>query len=153
MNEKKLNFIGQNIRKWRKTQKITQEELAQRSDMSQSYINQLESGKKGFSRDSLMRVADALGVPINSIFKEGVSIKMARSYDKKVGQKGPVTQYVLMKPESYQRKLEKRKNLKKELSEFVKELPLDVLEHYVHLMKIEASSIRKKKKNTQNAVL
>ena len=144
MNEKNLNFIGQNVRKWRIAQKLTQEQLALRSDLSQSYINQLESGKKGFSRDSLIRISEALGIPASSIFKESGPIKNVRSYDKKTGRKGPVIEYVIMKPEPYEKRREKRKLLRKKLSELVKKLPADVVDHYVHLMKMEVSAFKKK---------
>lgn len=144
MNEKKLHFIGQNIRKWRKAQSLTQEQLALRSDMSQSYINQLESGKKGFSRDSLIRVAKALGIPVNSMFNEDDSLEIVRFHSEGAGPKGRVTQYVVMKPEPYAERREREKILMKELSDAAKQLPQDVLEHYVRLMKMEAKTLKKK---------
>lgn len=48
------------FREWRKFRRLTQEELAGRIDMSASSISQLESGKQGFSQDTLESLATAL---------------------------------------------------------------------------------------------
>tara|TARA_B100000959_G_C14946997_1_gene610275 strand:- start:1214 stop:1651 length:438 start_codon:yes stop_codon:yes gene_type:complete len=145
MNEKNLNFIGQNIRMWRRARKLTQEELALKADLAQSSITQLENGKRGFTRDSLKRITDALGMPIAAAFEEKASIKVVRSYDKKAGQKGPVTQYVVLKPGSYEKNLEKKKIVKKEILELMNLLPEDITEHYLRLMKMEAKLLKRKK--------
>lgn len=51
-----------------------------------------------------------------------------------------------MKPESYKKIREKKKILRKELSGLVKKLPADVLEHYAHLMRMEANALLLKQK-------
>ena len=52
------------IRFYRKMRGMTQEELAEASDLSTSYISQLESGKKRAGREGLERIADALDIPM-----------------------------------------------------------------------------------------
>ena len=52
------------IRFYRKMRGMTQEELAEASDLSTSYISQLESGKKRAGREGLERIADALDIPL-----------------------------------------------------------------------------------------
>ena len=47
---KKKNIVGDNIRMLRERVRLTQEELALKSGLSQGYINQLESGKEGIPR-------------------------------------------------------------------------------------------------------
>ncbi|MCW5720845.1 MAG: helix-turn-helix transcriptional regulator [Devosia sp.] len=48
------------FRAWRRHRGLTQEQLAERVDMSVSSISQLETGKQGFSDDTLLALADAL---------------------------------------------------------------------------------------------
>ena len=67
---KKKNIVGDNIRRLRLKDGLTQEELALKSGLSQGYINQLESGKRKFTQKSLESVADTLSVPIVELFSE-----------------------------------------------------------------------------------
>lgn len=48
------------FRAWRKYRQLTQEQLAERVNMSVSSISQLETGKQGFTDTTLMALADAL---------------------------------------------------------------------------------------------
>lgn len=48
------------IRAWRKDRHLTQEQLGEKAELTQSQINQIELGKRGFSPESLERIADAL---------------------------------------------------------------------------------------------
>ena len=48
------------FRAWRKHRGLTQEQLAERVEMSVSSISQLETGKQGFSEDTLLSLAEAL---------------------------------------------------------------------------------------------
>lgn len=60
--------IGENIRKFRKLQGITQEELAEASDLSVKYISMLESKKfQNISINKLAKIADALSITVNSL--------------------------------------------------------------------------------------
>ena len=145
MKEERKNFVGQNIRKQRKTLNLTQEQLALRSELSQGYINQLETGKKWLSQETLQKVADALGIPIAAIFDEDnneVSLKVIRSFDKKTMKKGPLTQYVFLKPAAFEKKHNKKKINKKEVLELLNKLPEDVAKHYIRLMKMEARLLK-----------
>lgn len=62
MNEK----IGERIRKIRKSKNLTQEKLAERADLSASYISRVENGDCVASLDSLCNIAGALQVGIES---------------------------------------------------------------------------------------
>lgn len=64
------NIVGNNIRQIRESLNITQEELAFRSDLTQAHINFIESGKRGYTKKSLAKIADALGVSISQLFEE-----------------------------------------------------------------------------------
>lgn len=48
------------LRKWRKFRGFTQEQLAGRLDMATASISQLETGKTGYTQDTLERLADRL---------------------------------------------------------------------------------------------
>lgn len=62
------NIVGDNIRRVRKRLNLTQEELALRCDLTQGYINFLESGKRGYTKKSLAKIAEALNIHISQLF-------------------------------------------------------------------------------------
>ena len=47
---------------------LTQQELAQRSSLSTSFVSNMERGLNGPSFQSLQRIADALDVPVRELF-------------------------------------------------------------------------------------
>ena len=51
---------------------MTQEMLAERSDLSTSYIKQIESGKefKNISLTTLLKISKALEIPIQQLFEK-----------------------------------------------------------------------------------
>jgi ribosome-binding protein aMBF1 (putative translation factor) len=53
--------LAKSIREARTSKRLTQEELAQKANMSQSVIARLESGNHGVSLDTLSRVANVVG--------------------------------------------------------------------------------------------
>ncbi len=66
MNDNIYEIIKSNIRFYRKKNKITQEELAERTGFTHEYIRKLESSKYngGLSIDSLSNISNVLNVPI-----------------------------------------------------------------------------------------
>ena len=67
-----LNYkrIGQRIRIIRKTQKLTQAELAERTGLSVPYISHIENGIKQASLQAVVNIAEALGCTANKIVYE-----------------------------------------------------------------------------------
>lgn len=65
-------IISLNIRKYRKLKGYTQEQLATYTDRSFEFIRRIESekGKRGFSVETLWRIATVLETPINKFFEE-----------------------------------------------------------------------------------
>lgn len=71
---KYLNICGKNIRKIRKTQKLTQEDLCARMQImgfkiSRSDISKLENGKRFINDFELIGFSDALKVNLLELFK------------------------------------------------------------------------------------
>jgi transcriptional regulator with XRE-family HTH domain len=73
----KNNIVGNNVRMIRKRLGITQEELALKSGLTQGYINFLENGKRGYSRVSLEKIVNALGVQMSGLFEEKIKEESA----------------------------------------------------------------------------
>lgn len=60
MDMRKL--VGNNTARIRKEMKLTQEQLAERSGLSQQYISELETGKRNPTIVTIYELACALGV-------------------------------------------------------------------------------------------
>ena len=73
-NDDIYELIAANIRTNRKEAKLTQAELAERSNYSHEFIRRIEarSGKKYFSINALVRIADALNIKVEDLLK-GIS--------------------------------------------------------------------------------
>lgn len=69
-NDYYYDVIRKNIKKYRKEQKLTQQELADKADLSVDYICEIESLKKNksFSIVTLGRIADVLEIDIKDFF-------------------------------------------------------------------------------------
>ena len=63
-------IVRQNIRKYRTAQNLTQQELAEMTDMSREYITDIEneSRNKHLTITVLGRIAEALKTPIGDFF-------------------------------------------------------------------------------------
>lgn len=61
-NKIDLTAVGKNIRYYRKQNNISQDRLAELSELSSNYIGQIELGNKQPSLESLIRIANALHV-------------------------------------------------------------------------------------------
>ncbi len=59
--------VGMNIRKQREKRNLSQEELADLSDLHRTYIGQVERGEKNLTLRSLERIANALKVSIKNL--------------------------------------------------------------------------------------
>ncbi len=66
------DIVRKNIKKYRKLANLTQQELADRIDVSMHYISQIESAKpyKYFTLIVIGRIADALEIDITRLFEK-----------------------------------------------------------------------------------
>ncbi len=63
-------MVGQQIRLYRKQAHLSQEELAEKADLSYKYVGEVERGYVNISLDSLMRIAKALKVKAHDLIGE-----------------------------------------------------------------------------------
>ena len=63
-------IIGEAIRRFRKRVKLSQEELAEKSDLHPVYVGELERGEEAASVSALLRIAKALGIHIRDLVDE-----------------------------------------------------------------------------------
>jgi transcriptional regulator with XRE-family HTH domain len=61
--------IGEGIRLFRKKAGLTQEKLAEAVDLNPKYIGEIERGEKIISIEALMRIAQAVKVPLCDFFR------------------------------------------------------------------------------------
>lgn len=66
------DIVRKNIKKYRKTANLTQQELADKIDVTMHYISQIESANpnKYFTLVVIGRIADALGIDIRQLFDD-----------------------------------------------------------------------------------
>ena len=69
-NEEMMDYVISSIRRLRKAKNISQLELSIRANMSQSFLANLETGKKEPSAMTLIRIAEALEVSPREFFPE-----------------------------------------------------------------------------------
>jgi transcriptional regulator with XRE-family HTH domain len=61
--------VGQNIRARRKRAGLTQEQLAEKADLTYKYLGEVERGCVNVSLDSLMRIAKALRTGLRDLLR------------------------------------------------------------------------------------
>lgn len=67
-----LNYIGSNVRRFRKNRKWTQEEMARRANISRIALIHIESGKAVPTLDTLASLANVLEIPMTSLLARPV---------------------------------------------------------------------------------
>jgi len=81
---KQLHYVIDKIKVIRKKKGISQMELSLRSNLSQSFIANIEKGKKQPSVITLIRIADALDVNPQEFFPEYTSINTKEHVKEKI---------------------------------------------------------------------
>lgn len=59
---------GQNIKKYRKIKKLSQEKLAEKIDVHETTIGRIETGKINASLLMLQKIAGGLDIPLKDLF-------------------------------------------------------------------------------------
>lgn len=63
-----LKELAVGIRKWRKEARLTMEELAEAAGIDAGYLAHLETVRKTPSLDVLLKLANALNIPVRNLF-------------------------------------------------------------------------------------
>ena len=63
-------IVGEKIRTFRKRADLTQEKLAEKADLHHNFIGEVERGNMDISLGSLVKIAQALGVPVRDLVDE-----------------------------------------------------------------------------------
>jgi len=63
-------IIGNAIRSYRKEAELTQEKLAELVDLNPKYIGEVERGEKIISIEALLRIAEAVKIPMGAFFRD-----------------------------------------------------------------------------------
>ncbi|MDM0825067.1 helix-turn-helix domain-containing protein [Clostridium perfringens] len=61
-------YFGNNLRKFREEKHLTQEEFAEKCNISRAYYGRLERGEHSISLDLCKNIADYLGIHISALF-------------------------------------------------------------------------------------
>jgi len=56
--------VARNLRQWRLTRGLSQEELSAGADMSQTFLSQIENGSRNVSIDKLEKLAEVLQIDV-----------------------------------------------------------------------------------------
>lgn len=82
----KFDSIGKNIRQYRLAKKMRQEDLAEKTELSVTYIGMLERGEKTPSLETLISILNALDasadVVLCDVLKAGYKVKNSLLEDK-----------------------------------------------------------------------
>jgi len=63
-----MDAFGIRVRYFRKSLKLSQDELAEKSDLHRTYIGAVERGERNISLMNIFRLADALQVTAKDLF-------------------------------------------------------------------------------------
>ncbi len=73
--------LGQNIRKFRKNLGWTQEQLAEKAQISVPFMTQIELGRKSASLEVIENISKSLGVPYDALFKKDAADMCCPKYE------------------------------------------------------------------------
>lgn len=68
--QKYLNIVGKNIKKFRENRGFSQEKLAEEVECSREFINRVERRKEDISLRMLLRLSYILEIPPESFFQD-----------------------------------------------------------------------------------
>ena len=70
--------IGKRIREERKRLKLTQEELAEKADITANFLGHIERGTKRASLNTLKKIADVMQISMGTLFATEKTYKLPR---------------------------------------------------------------------------
>ena len=76
-----VKIVGERIRFYRKERGLSQEELAYRASLHNTYIGQLERGEKNATIESLAKISTALDITFAELFEDKTSHPKVLSFE------------------------------------------------------------------------
>lgn len=70
-----FKHLGQRIREERTKYRLTQEQLAEVAEVNESYVGQVERGEKNPSLETVVSIANSLGVTVDYLLQEEVNVE------------------------------------------------------------------------------
>jgi transcriptional regulator with XRE-family HTH domain len=70
----KYRYVGENVRHARLNKGLTIEQLAELADISESFLGVAERGTSGFSIETIIKLANVLGVTTDSLLIENARV-------------------------------------------------------------------------------
>lgn len=70
-----FEYLGKRIREERTKLRLTQEQLAEAAEVNESYIGQVERGEKNPSLETVVSIANSLGVTVDYLLQEEVHVE------------------------------------------------------------------------------
>jgi len=67
-------LLGKRLREERQKLYLTQEKLAERVDVSDAYIGQIERAERNLSLDTLVKLANELGVTVDYLLHDSIQL-------------------------------------------------------------------------------
>jgi transcriptional regulator with XRE-family HTH domain len=99
--------IGERIRNLRELSNLTQEELAERANLTKGFISQIERDLTSISLDSLIQILEAMDENLSDFFRETSEEKIVYREDDRVAiEKEKIDKFELLIPGSTNRRLE-----------------------------------------------
>jgi transcriptional regulator with XRE-family HTH domain len=99
--------IGERIRNLRQSSNLTQEELAERANLTKGFISQIERDLTSISLDSLAQILKALDENMSDFFREASEEKIIyQEKDRVAIEKEKIEKFELLVPGSTNRRLE-----------------------------------------------
>ena len=75
-------MLGKRIRKERLRLNLTQEQLSEDIEISTAYLGQIERGERSLTLDKLVKLANRLGVTVDYLLSDSVSISPDNQTDR-----------------------------------------------------------------------
>lgn len=80
-----MQSLGSNIRNYRKKARLSQQQLADRTDISRNYLSLVENGKKIPSLKLSVKVAQELGVTPSALFENDPLLQELKQLSEEFG--------------------------------------------------------------------
>ncbi|MDT3425287.1 transcriptional regulator with XRE-family HTH domain [Paenibacillus forsythiae] len=104
------NSVGDRIRAIRKAKGLTQQQLAELSNLDDAYIGSLERGERNFSIDTLEKIVAALNIQPVELFQNQTDLNEAEA-----AQRTAIDEYAVAVSELSVKQIDKMKRIVKEV--------------------------------------